>query len=200
MSAEQIVSKNNPDRMDDIIVAAVNLFARKGYHATSITDISEAVGLGRGALYYYIRSKEDLLWECHNRYVQPIIDFGLMLEQQPGTPEEKLRSLSKRLIELIATNQPYLTVFYHEMKALPPDRYTALAEKSRHFEDVIERIICQGLEEGQWVGENARMCVLAFLGMHNWSSVWYKPQGPLSPDEIADSFIRLFLKGLERRD
>ncbi len=188
------------DRLDEIMDAAVKLFAKKGYHATSISDISEAVGLGRGALYYYILSKEDLLWEIHNRHVDPLLEATIQLEQQPLTPEEKLREVSRQLIETITTYLPYMTVFYREMGALSSERLAKLVEKRRAYEDSIERILREGVRSGEWEIENPRMCVLAFLGMYNWTFQWYNPQGPMKPVEIADSFFQLFLKGIQRRD
>ncbi len=188
------------DRIDEIMEAAVKLFAKKGYHATSISDISEAVGLGRGALYYYIMSKEDLLWEIHNRHVDPLLQATIQLEQQPLMPEEKLREVSRQLIETITTYLPYMTVFYREMGALSPERLAKLVEKRRAYEDSIERILREGVRSGDWEIENPRMCVLAFLGMYNWTFQWYNPQGPMKPVEIADTFFQLFLKGIKRRD
>ena len=187
------------DRKGDIMDTAVKLFAKKGYHATSISDISEAVGLGRGALYYYIQSKEDLLWEIHNLRVNPLLEATIQLEQQSLTPEEKLRELSRQLIETITTYLPYMIVFYREMAALAPERLAELVEKRRAYEDSIERILCAGVESGDWEIENPRMCVLAFLGMYNWTFQWYNPQGPMKPDEIADTFFQLFLNGIKRR-
>ena len=118
------------DRMDEIMDAAVKLFAKKGYHATSISDISEAVGLGRGALYYYILSKEDLLWEIHKRHVDPLLEATIQLEQQPLTPEEKLRAVSRQLIGIITTYLPYMIVFYREIGALSPERMAKLVESA----------------------------------------------------------------------
>lgn len=187
------------DRMDEIMDAAVKLFAKKGYHATSISDISEAVGLGRGALYYYILSKEDLLWEIHKRHVDPLLEATIQLEQQSLSPEEKLREVSYKLIETITTYLPYMTVFYREIGAFSPERLANLVEKRRAYEDSIERILCEGVQNGDWEIENPRMCVLAFLGMYNWTFQWYNPQGPMQPPEIADTFFQLFLKGIQRR-
>ena len=188
------------DRMVEIMEAAVKLFAKKGYHATSISDISEAVGLGRGALYYYIQSKEDLLWEIHNRHVDPLLQATMQLEQQKLSPEEKLRALSRQLIETITTYLPYMIVFYREMGALSPERLAKLVEKRRAYEDSIERILCEGVQRGEWEIEHPRMCVLAFLGMYNWTFQWYNSQGPMKPHEIADTFFQLFLDGIKRRN
>jgi TetR/AcrR family transcriptional regulator, cholesterol catabolism regulator len=188
------------DRLVEIMEASVKLFAKKGYHATSISDISEAVGLGRGALYYYITSKEDLLWEIHNWRVDPLLEATIQLEQQPLTPEEKLRAVSRQLIETITMYLPYMIVFYREMGALSPERFAKLVEKRRAYEDSIERILREGVRRGDWEIENPRMCVLAFLGMYNWTFQWYNPQGPMKPDEIADNFFQLFLNGIKRRD
>ena len=123
----------------------------------------------------------------------------MQLEQQPRTPEEKLRKVSRQLIGTITMYLPYMTVFYREIGALSPERLAKLVEKRRAYEDSIERILREGARSGEWEIENPRMCVLAFLGMYNWTFQWYNPQGPMKPDEIADSFFQLFLKGIQRR-
>ena len=156
--------------------------------------------MGRGALYYHIRSKEDLLWECHNRHVDPMLDLALELEAAAIPAREKLRALSHRLVEIIARYQAYITVFYREMTALSPERMAELVKKRRAFEDAIERIIRQGIEAGELRQEDPRMCVLAFLGMHNWVFHWYNRQGRLQPEEIAEIFIGIFLRGMEQLD
>lgn len=188
------------DRLDDIVKAAVALFAKNGYHGTSITDITDAVGLGRGALYYHIKSKEDLLWECHSRHVEPVLSFALELEKSGLSAEEKLTALSRRLIKDIAEHKAEVTVFYREVGSLSPERFREAVQMRDTFEDVVGRILLQGAAEGIWDIPDVRMYVMAFLGLHNWTYQWFVPGGRLSAEEVSDIFLRIYLNGIVRPD
>lgn len=185
------------DRKSQIMREAVRLFAEKGYHATSIADLSNAVGLGRGALYYYIKCKEDLLWQAHNDHVDPLIAFGQEIADRDCSATEKLQAVSNRMLKTIAEYRDYIVVFYREMNALPPDRMQEVIAKRNAFEACILQIIQAGIDRGEFAPVDGRMAVLAFLGMHNWTYTWFSPQGRLSGAQVAEQFSQIFLKGIQ---
>lgn len=178
--------------------AAVRLFAEKGYHATSIADISDAVGLGRGALYYYIKKKEDLLWKAHNDHVDPMIEFARSMASRDCSATEKLQAVSRRLLEAIAEYRDYIVVFYREMNALSPGRLREIIAKRNVFEGLVHDIILEGIRNGEFAPVDSRMAVLAFLGMHNWSYTWFHPDGRLPAAGVAQEFSGIFLRGMSR--
>jgi AcrR family transcriptional regulator len=178
-----------------ILHAAAELFAKNGYHATGLSELGDAVGLGRGALYYHIGSKENLLYELSVRHVEEMVAYGEMILGSPLGAEERFRRLSRKLMRVISDNLPELTVFFREINSFSGERRDRIHELRERFEGVWLQVLSDGEGEGLFQhGDN--LTVKAVLGMHNYSYLWIDPEGSLSPEEIADRFCDLLLHGL----
>lgn len=181
-----------------ILRVAAELFARNGYHATGLSELGEAVGLGRGALYYHIGSKENLLFELSVRHVEEMVEFGEGLLSSPLGAEERFRRLSRKLMRVIADNRPELTVFFREINSFSGERHDRMVALRGRFENLWLQVISDGEAEGIFQHGDA-LTVKAVLGMHNYSYLWIDPDGPLTPEEVADRFCDLLLHGLMKR-
>jgi AcrR family transcriptional regulator len=178
-----------------IIRTAARLFAEHGYDATGVQMLGEEVGLGRGALYHHIGSKEQLLYEISIRHVVAMVEFGEDLLNEPLAPDEKFRVLARRLMAMIAANQPEVTVFFHEYRSLSAQHAAELKEIRDRFEDVWWRILAEGAEKGVFKPTHPVM-VKGILGLFNYSYIWLRPAGDMPPEAIADMFCDLALDGL----
>lgn len=178
-----------------ILRTAAVLFARNGYHATGLSKLGEAVGLGRGALYYHIGSKEQLLYEISIRHVEEMVAYGEQLMGSRLGAEERFRRLSRKLMRVIADNLPELTVFFREVNSLSGDRRDEMVKLRARFEGVWMQVISDGEAEGLFQ-HGDELTVKAVLGMHNYSYLWFDPTGSLTPEEIADRFCDILLHGL----
>lgn len=187
-------------RRDEIIREATRLFAQRGYHATSIADICDAANIGRGVLYHYIPSKEDLLVAIHERFIEPLLERAWQIASAGEPPDVTLRNLSRELMRTIAEYLDEVTVFLHEWKALIESgpRWEEVRRKRREFERIIQETIENGQLHGVFKDTDPRLTSLAFLGAHNYAYQWLNPRGRLSPDQIADLFSGIFLSGLWR--
>jgi AcrR family transcriptional regulator len=187
------------DQKQRIRRKAARLFAQNGYDATGIQEISDAVGLGRGALYHHIGSKEQLLFDIITVSVIGVVEEAEALLQAPIDSSEKVRRLSRMMTRPVADNQAEWTVFFREVAALRgPLRRTVLAWRER-FEDVWTEVIRQGVASGEFRPVDP-VVVKGILGMHNYAHVWLRPRGRLTPDEISASFCELLLAGLQQPD
>lgn len=189
------VGADSTNRKAEIVRISAELFARKGYHATSVSDICEAVGLGKGALYYHIGSKEELLYEISSRHVEEMVSFVESLLESDLEPPEMVRRMSRRLMRTIADNLPELTVFFREVGAFHSRRFDGLMALRQRFEDAWRAILDRGVASGAFRDVDP-VVVKAVLGLHNYSYIWLRPHGRLSPEEIADHFCDLILEGL----
>ena len=108
-------------RRQEIIDLSAKLIAQRGYHATSTTELSEANRLGKGALYYYIGSKERLLVAIHDRVMDEVLLGADRVEQAGGSPAEQLAMLGDELLDVIARYPDHVWVFLHEFPALTGD-------------------------------------------------------------------------------
>ncbi|OUZ09691.1 hypothetical protein BHE97_09495 [Aeromicrobium sp. PE09-221] len=178
-----------------ILRTAADLFARQGYHATGLSELGDAVGLGRGALYHHITNKEQLLYEISIEHVQEMVDFGEELLSSPLGVEERFRRMSRKLMRVIADNRDEWTVYFREADSLSGERRERVVELRSRFEDLWRQI----LDEGETAGlfhHGDSLAVKAVLGMHNYSYLWIDPEGDLSPEEIADRFCDILLHGI----
>jgi AcrR family transcriptional regulator len=178
-----------------IVRTAAELFARRGYDATGVAEIGEAVGLGRGALYHHIESKEALLYEICVLHVRDLVGFAENLLDLDLPADMKVRRLSRQLMRVISHNLEELTVFFHDFRALSAERAESIANLRQRFEEAWLAILREGAERGVFRPVNP-ILVKGILGMHNYSYLWLTPNGALEPEEIADVFCDTLLRGI----
>ncbi len=173
--------------------AATRLFRERGFHATSMQDLAEAMGMNRGSLYHYIESKDDLLWwivadtmddlrEC----VEPIL-----AGDAPAT--ERLRGAIGAHLQFAADRADEMSLVQIELRSLSPERRAQLVARRDAYEGSWRAALESGVAEGSIPRTDVRLTGIAILSACNWFTQWYRPDGPLRVDEIADSFADLFL-------
>ena len=185
-------------KRERILKIAARVFAEKGFDATGVAELGDAVGLGRGSLYHYIGSKQELLYEISVRYVEQLVAYAEGLLDAPQPADLRLRNLSRQLMTVIWDYLPEITVFFRDFGALSDERRDEINAIRQRFDDAVWNLLQQGVEEGIFVPVS-RITVKAFLGMHNYSYLWLQTSGPLTPQEIADHFCDIFLGGVSKR-
>lgn len=187
----------NDDKEAEIFAAAVRIFRQKGYHAASMQDLADAVGLQKASLYYYVTSKEDLLLSIYERLAGAFTRQLTELVAASLPPSEKLRRAVESQVVALGEQLELFTVYLSEQKFLngrPRERIHAEAE--RHAE-LIETILREGIEARLFRDCNVTVTARAIIGMCNWIYQWYSPEGKLTPREIAAIFGDLVLDGVE---
>ncbi|QRP43201.1 TetR/AcrR family transcriptional regulator [Amycolatopsis sp. FDAARGOS 1241] len=178
-----------------ILRVAAEIFARKGYHATGVAELGAAAGLQRGALYYHIKSKEDLLYDLSKRHVEEALERGRAVLALDVGPVEKLRALACEHLRTIAARCAEVTVVIREMHALTGKRAKQLTALRDEYENLFAEVLREGVAQGVFASAD-RVVVLGVLGMFNWTHVWLDTEkGPLSPDDIADRLTDLVIQG-----
>ena len=189
-------SEHYEQRRIEIIDEAARLFSSKGYANTGVAELCDTVGLGKGALYYYIGSKEQLLVWIHDRVMDEVLSSSADVLAQGLAPDEQLRALGARLIDTIVTFPDHVWVFLHEWRALGGDNVHHFRARRREYEMVIEQTLRDGVEAGVFRIGDIRVAVLAWLGMHNYVYQWFRQPGRVDPHMLADEFADLFLGGI----
>ena len=181
-----------------IEAVASELFARKGFGATSLDDIAEALGATKGALYYHVKNKEEILRLIYLTVLTVSEEPLRRIVEADLPPGEKLRKAVEHQTAVAADRSPAMTVFYREQHYLtgPFAKEIILRKK------VYERYFAQIIEEGQaagvfQLGIDPKIATYGLLGMCNWLSQWYRSEGQYSPQQIADMFGNM-LRGLYR--
>jgi TetR/AcrR family transcriptional regulator, cholesterol catabolism regulator len=183
-------------RYQTIVDTSAQVFARRGYHATGLAELCAANGLGKGALYYYIGSKEQLLAAIHDRVMDEVMLGADAVALAGGSPSEQLAGLGAELLDVIARHPDHVWVFLHEFPALGGELANQFRRRRQEYEQRVEAVLRAGVESGEFRDVNPRLTTLAWLGMHNYTYLWLKPEGQLSAHDIASAFADLTIHGV----
>src|SRR5215207_1898075 len=177
--------------------AALRLFREKGYHATSMRDIAVEVGMNKGSLYSYIRSKEDLLIPLFEHAMGLLTaEIETITSDASLTPTERLTRAIHAHVTNVAEHLDILTVYLSEWRQLTSDSLATVREKRERYAGLFLGILEDGVERGEFRAIDTHSAMLNIIGMCNWMFRWYRPDGRLTPDQIADNMVDLVLNGL----
>jgi len=183
-------------RRAEIIDVSAPVFAQRGYHATGITELCAANGLGKGALYHYIGSKEELLAGIHDRVMDEVMAGADRVADTGGTASEQLTMLGDELLDVIHRYPDHVWVFLHEFPALTGERAEQFRVRRREYERRVEAVLQAGIDSGEFREIDPKVTARAWLGMHNYTYLWLKSGGPLSARDVAKPFADIFIRGI----
>ncbi|HAE60638.1 MAG TPA: hypothetical protein DCG54_14325 [Anaerolineae bacterium] len=183
---------------DDILVAAAQVFRQKGFHGASMSDIAEAVNLQKASLYHHVSSKQEILLELLNRALVMLTDgmHAVMARDVPA--DEKLRLAMRSYLQVMTDNLDVTAVLLMEHRSLNDELHARHIPIRDHFEEMWRDLIHGGNETGIFDCPDVPMTVRGLLGVLNWTITWYRLDGALSPEQIADHFSEMFLKGIRK--
>lgn len=177
--------------------AALRVFSERGYRATSMQDLADAVGMGKASLYHYVDSKEEVLTELYEEVLRDNVHEVRRIASRELTAVEALREVLVERVAYTCRNRELLNVFFEEEAELP-DRQRARLIRVRHeYEDAVLEIVARGLEDSELVlGTTPRVFVNTVLGAANWAYKWFDPKGPLTPEELGADMAAVLLAGV----
>jgi AcrR family transcriptional regulator len=195
--------KFNEKKWREILDAAATTFAAKGYDATTIRDIADAVGMLGGSLYYYIDTKEDLLYalidDFHRMGMEEVEDA----EQEAAAaghaddPLATLRAVCIRHAEVNVRSRTLSAVFYNDFRHLDAERKQHIVESRRRHQHRIEELIAACQAAGEIRRDvQPRLTALAMLSLLNSTNTWYHPEMDTSSRSIGDFLAGLLIDGL----
>ncbi|WP_371999865.1 TetR/AcrR family transcriptional regulator (plasmid) [Tistrella mobilis] len=159
-----------------IMEQACILFARKGFDGTTLTDVADAVGLTRAAVYYYFRNKEALLEAIVvEATAAPLAESAAWRETAPEDPVERLRSFVEMRVRGVLARQLKMRMIQVTEAVLPPDMAERHTEARRRVLAEYRAILREGMEAGAFRAQDERVAALAIIGMVNWTVNWFSP-------------------------
>jgi AcrR family transcriptional regulator len=185
-------------RRDEIIDTSARVFARQGYHATGIAELCTVNGLGKGAFYHYIESKEELLAAIHDRVMDEVMLGADRVASAGGTPSAQLTMLGVELLDVIHRYPDHVWVFLHEFPALTGERADRFRVRRQAYEQQVEGVLQAGIDSREFRDLDPKLTALAWLGMHNYTYLWLKVNGRLSAHDVGGPFADIFLHGITR--
>ncbi|MDH6292460.1 AcrR family transcriptional regulator [Rhodococcus opacus] len=191
VSSKQRTTRAQSTRRRELLVGelldrATELFAVKGYEATSLQDIADAMGISRPALYHYLRSKEDLLEMLVEQVSRSMAEVLEELRTRPDlTPLAKVRTLTELLVRQRAEHPSQFRILDRSETVLPEPAGTEHLEAKRRIVRELVNIIDEGVNTGQFRSIDSRTAALSLLGMCNWVAWWFRPQDQPNIESIV---------------
>lgn len=181
---------------DDILDAAAQVFRQKGFHGASMADIAETVELKKASLYHHVSSKQEILLALLDRALELLLEQIDVIAKQPMPADEKLRLMIQVYLRLLAENSDLSSVLLFEHRSLEPAQHKRHIPNRDRFEALWRDVLEDGIRSGLFSCSDTGLAVRALMGTLNWTLTWYRPDGPLSIEHIADQYTVLFLNGL----
>lgn len=194
--------RDREQRWDEIVEAAANVFYAKGYEGASLQDIATAVGLLKGSIYYYIDTKEDLLFELVMR--AQAMWFATLEETDElaeASAPERLREFIVRFMLLEDQHREWGIVAEAEFTRLSPDYLSKVMDGRRRFGRFVEGILRQGVTDGDFDGTISVSLATTMVFELVKSGLQHRPTGSTRAlVEYADAYVTLLVRGLGKAD
>lgn len=190
-----MANSNRDQKLDALLSAAARVFAKHGYHQTSMRDLSRASGVSLAGVYYYVESKEELLYLIQHRNFEAVL--AGMREALAGVtnPVERLARFIDNHLDYFASHMAEMKVLSHEAGALGGD-YLQRVNGMKHEYTLALMDILADLERTHGPAHvNRRVAAYSLFGMMNWIYNWYDPLGDVGVELLSQNVCRLFLGG-----
>ena len=185
-------------REDEILAAAARIFREKGYHATSVRDIAESVGLLKGSLYHYIRSKDELLARLFDGALEGTVRELETIALRDTSASDRLREMVRAYVGAVTANLDAVGLYLREWRSLPAPELSRLRAKRHAMRALFENVVAEGVRAREFAAADEKIATLAILGMCNWIFEWYRPRGRLRPDDLANELAERAARSVSR--
>jgi AcrR family transcriptional regulator len=185
-------------KRDAVILAAARAFNSNGYHNTSLDDIADTLEVTKPTLYYYVKNKEQLLFECFRTGLEPIRAAFNDVGQSRQPARERLTVVLLRYAEAIASEFGWCMVRAEDLNLSTELQSHVKALKSE-IDQGIRRLLREGIADRSIAPCDPKMTAFALAGALNWIAHWYRDNQALKPADIAQAFVDIFDHGLRPR-
>jgi len=181
---------------DTILEAAAQVFRQKGFHGTSMQDIAKAVNLQKASLYHHVSSKQEILLALLDRALELLLERISAISDQSIPAGQKLRQMIRAYLQILAENTDLSAVLLFEHRSLERKQHARHVPSRDKFEALWRDVLVEGVAAGSFQCDDPALTTRAILGILNWTITWYRPNGDLTIEQIADQYSQLLLKGL----
>jgi TetR/AcrR family transcriptional regulator, cholesterol catabolism regulator len=177
-----------------VIDTSARVFATKGFHATSIQDLVDATGLKAGGLYHYIESKDELLVRICDDLMEPLLDAVREIANSDLPARLRLREIMHTWIEHIERKRDHMLVFQQERHVLQDGaQWQRVSKQRKEFEELLAEVFASGEASDEFSFADRDLSLRALLGMVNQLPQWFRPDGRLTADQIADGYLDIIV-------
>lgn len=181
---------------EEILEVAAQIFRQKGFHAASMQEIADAVNLRKASLYHHVSSKQEILLELMDLAMDYLIERTHAIFIQPTSPQARLQEAIHRYLKALTDYPDLANVLLLEFRSLEPDFQNRHEPRRDQFEKLWRGLIQEGINSGEFRPVEASMASKILLGSIHWAITWYRPDGSMTLEQIAQTYCHLFLNGL----
>jgi len=179
-----------------ILSAAAKIFNERGYHNTAMADVAEAIGVSKPFLYYYLKDKEDILYECSRIATEQMHAMLADVRKAEVTGWQRIEMAFRGYAEIMTTDFGVCLIRNSAPGSLPSKSREKLWAGRRRLNKEIEVFIAQGIADGSIRTCDPKTLSFALFGAFNWMTIWYRANGRLRPATIADNFLDIIARGV----
>jgi AcrR family transcriptional regulator len=179
---------------------SIDLFFKKGYFATSISDIARGSGIQKASIYYHYASKEDLLYHILKSTMDDLTRYLKHNLSSVKGVEPRMCMAVRSHVRFHLERQRENFIANSELRGLTADHYQVIVKKRDEYEAIFQDLIRQGIDEGDFADVDVKILSYAILTLCTAGATWYKPTGRLTVGEIADIYVGFILSGLKQGD
>jgi AcrR family transcriptional regulator len=189
------VQRRSEARRMEILRAASRVFRRRGLAAAGMREIAEEADVSPGILYYYFSGKDEILLFCQERTLEHMLAAVDAARALPASSAERLGGVLRAHVHAMLDELEGATA-HLEVDALPEAMRTPLMQKRDRYERAVRALVAEGMKRGEFAKADAALVTRAMLGAVNWSARWFRPDGPQTSAEVAQSLSDYLVKGL----
>ena len=185
-------------KREAVLRMAAQLFNEKGYVASTLDEVAERLGVSKPTVYYYVKSKDEILFECVRTGLEMLEEAISEVEAAGGHAMEKLLAAMHKYAEIVPQDFGMCVIRVGE-DPLPPESQRKLRGMKAGLDRVFRDLISQGIAEGSIAPCDPKIAAFTLAGALSWIGRWYRPDGEMDRKAIADGCIAVLMGGLRRR-
>lgn len=197
---ENLQERRQTEIQEEILRVAARLFAQNGYRAVTIDMISDDMGYSKSSIYYYFKSKEEILWRVFDSIYGTYLSSAERARTEESTPVALMHRLIHQHIVTVVEHHDWTTIFFQNETELSKERQRLIRSRKRAYNQIFETAYADGVKSGEFRDIPPHIAVNAILGMCNSVFAWYDELRTANLEEIVGHFLRLLAHGYQVSD
>jgi AcrR family transcriptional regulator len=182
-------------RLERLLSVAATVFAERGFHRTSMRDLSRASKMSLAGMYYYVKSKDDLLFQIQRNCFEQVLAGAAEALATVTAPRERLGVFIRHHVTFFARHMVEMKVLSHEAESLTGGSLEQINALKRRYVELCHGLLADLDAQTGGAPVNRGVAAYTLFGMMNWIYTWYDPAGPVGAEALADAICRLFMNG-----
>jgi len=189
-------TRHYDEKLQQILKTSAKIFAEKGFHHTSVRDISRATKMSLSGLYYYFTTKEELLYLIQERCFVTLLQRWEQVANAELDVRARIRAFAENHLSFFLHNTAEMKVMAHEDESLTGEFEEKIRVLKRRYVKVIMDLMGKLQEQENGKGIDLRVATFALFGMMNWIYTWYQPKRDLPLGQLIEQMLRIYFFGL----